>query len=398
MNHDTKTSFLVFLFIFGALILSQRTHAAISLAPVVPGYGAGLLSSAAGTHTMTAANDGYLKPSIVNVGGKAVTVPARLRMAANAGTLAKSAMRLYPALLVGTLAAGWLYDHYMQPDGQGGFEVITPGVWWAVPGYANPMYDGTAAATQACTQDSGTLITYTPLPSGSYGGENVLCQGGAAWNNAQFGRVVYKYQGTPGTRPAEQADWDALPDPLSVVGPELPYAPYMVGGAPVDAPEYDFTPFSVPIGQPYEKMDGSTAQPMAKVSPNEDMVTVDTYDQPLTDPQGNPVLNPVPEDTLEPTPESKTDCEKFPSSIGCMELGTVTDPTLGSENRSIASITPVSVGGAGSCPAPLTASFMGHPVSFSYDMPCSFATSLKPLILVIAWLSAGLIFIGGVRQ
>lgn len=398
MNHDTQISLIVLLFVLLAMTLSQRGHAAMSLSPTVPGLSGGMLTSASGTHTMMAANAGYIKPSIINVGGKAVTVPASLRMAANAGNYAKSMMRLNPALLVGTLAAAWLYDHYIQPDGQGGFDVITPGDWWSVPGYANPIYDGTAAATQACTQDSGTLITYTPLPSGSYGGENILCQGGAAWNNAQFGRVVYKNQGTPGTRPAEQADWDALPDPLSEVAPELPYAPYMVGGVPVDSPEYDFVPFSVPLGQPYEKPDGSTAQPMAKVSPNDDLVTVDTYDQPVTDANGDPVANPVPEDTPEPAPEPKTDCEKFPESLGCAQLGTAPDVPIGTESRSIAAIAPVSVGGAGACPAPLTASFMGQTVSFSYDMPCQFATSLKPLILAIAWLSAGLIFIGGVRQ
>lgn len=399
MNHETKISFIVALFILMAMTLSQSGHAAMSLSPIVPGLSGGMLTSASGTHTMMAANAGYIKPSIVNVGGKAVTVPASLRMAANAGNYAKSMMRLNPALLVGTLAAGWLYDHYMQPDGQGGFEVITPGDWWAVPGYANPMYDGTAAATQACTQDGGTLITYSPGGPGVYGAEAVHCQGvDPAWNNQQFWRQVYKNQGTPGTRPAEQADWDALPDPLPALAPELPYAPYMPEGVPVDPPEYDFVPFSVPLGQPYTKPDGSTAQPMAKVSPNEELITVDTYDEPLTDPNGNPVADPAPQDTPEPVPEQKTDCEKFPESLGCAQLGTAPDVPIGTESRSIAAIAPVSVGGAGACPAPLTASFMGQTVSFSYDMPCQFASSLKPLILAIAWLSAGLIFIGGVRQ
>ena len=91
-------------------------------------------------------------------------------------------------------------------------------------------------------------------------------------------------------------------------------------------------------------------------------------------------------------------CEKNPETLGCATLGTVTDSVVPTVEKGISSITPKSIGGAGGCPAPVTTSFMGQSISFSYDLPCQAAGMLKPLILAIAWLIAGIIFIGGVRQ
>lgn len=91
-------------------------------------------------------------------------------------------------------------------------------------------------------------------------------------------------------------------------------------------------------------------------------------------------------------------CEKNPEILGCATLGTVTDSVVPTVEKGIADIIPKAIGGAGGCPAPVTASFMGRSISFSYDMPCQAAGMLRPLILALAWLAAGVIFIGGVRQ
>jgi len=91
-------------------------------------------------------------------------------------------------------------------------------------------------------------------------------------------------------------------------------------------------------------------------------------------------------------------CEENPETLGCATLGTVSDSVVPTVEKGISDITPRTIGGAGSCPAPITTSFMGKSISISYDLPCQAAGMLKPLILAIAWLSAGLIFIGGVKQ
>jgi len=41
---------------------------------------------------------------------------------------------------------------------------------------------------------------------------------------------------------------------------------------------------------------------------------------------------------------------------------------------------------------------MGHAVEMSFDPLCQYATTLRPLVLALAWLSAGVLFIGGVRN
>lgn len=419
MNADTKTAFIVFMFVMVAMTLSQLSHAAMNLSPVVPGYSGGTFTSSSGSFSMASANDGYIKPSVVNVAGKPVTVPANLRMASNAGQFAKSAMRLNPWLLAGTLALPWLLDqgmewsedHWRITDPLPPGNTYPDGKTWS-HGYSGHSCFGTGSLCsieQALTQShllqwpGATGLTFEYVSENScspYGGKSYKVYSSlrpAGWSTSTCRTA--NLAPNPESRPADENDWLGLPDPLPVVGPELPYAPYSTDGVPVDAPEYDFAPFQTPIGEPYTKPDGSTAQPMASVSPNGDSVTVDTYDQPLTNPQGDPLPDAPPVDTPEPQPDSPTQCDKYPNSLGCAELGTVDDLPVGEETRTIAAIAPITtIGGAGSCPEPLTASFMGQTVSFSYDMPCSFATSLKPLILAIAWLSAGLIFIGGVRQ
>lgn len=93
------------------------------------------------------------------------------------------------------------------------------------------------------------------------------------------------------------------------------------------------------------------------------------------------------------------ECALNPNTLGCATLdGTIASDPLQTEIRDIALISPVSLGGVGQCPAPLVATFLGQKVEFLFDPLCEFANSLRPVVLVLAWLSAGVIFIGGVRS
>lgn len=390
MNEETQLkAFVAFLAILSLMALSHTAFAAMSLAPVVPGYSAasGSYRAPAGSFTMAAANSGYIQPAVANVGGKPITVPAKMRMAANAGQFAKNAMKLNPWGIAGTLAAAWLLDQGMEwLNGQ--WSLGTKQFTSTLGGCEGPMSKGAMEACWNAHPSNWQGFNFTIQWNSEY----------AAWWMYRNG-APYSNLGTVTTpRPATDDDWAALPDPLPAVAPELPFAPYMPDGAPVEAPGYDFAPFNTPLGAPYTKPDGSTSQPMASVSPNGDSITVDTFDQPLTDTSGNPLPSPQPQDTPEPQPSQ---CEKHPETLGCATLGSAPDSTLTTEQKSIAQITPITggaLGASGQCPAPLTTSFMGTPISFSYDMPCQAASMLRPLILALAWLSAGVIFIGGVRQ
>lgn len=375
--------------LIAAAVLLPQAHAAVTATPLVQGYSAssGRFASAAGSFSMTAANDGFIKPSVVNVGGRAVTMPATLRMAANAGQIAKTAMRLNPWLIAGTLAAGWLLDQDIQPDGSGGYIItVSPDCLGQTIGAAGGVYSNCYRHPDSDAWWNGQAPS--PVCPAPY---QTFDHGGFTPSYRYCGLIVPA--GTS-TRPATPEDFEALPDPLPAIAPELPYAPYLPEGVPVTSPEY--APQTVPVGDPYTKPDGSTVQPMAKISPASDgQVTIDTYDQPLTDPQGNPVPDPQPQDTLEPQP---TDCDKLPNSVGCTDLGT---PPAGEDmprNEIPITFTPVSIPADATCPAPITVAAFGQSIEVDYSGACTFASGLKPVVIAIGYLTALFIIFGVPRS
>lgn len=403
MNEQTTLkAFLVTLFVIAVMALSQAAFAAYVATPTVSGLAqnsAGWsFASPAGSYSMNAANDGFVKPAVVNVGGKAVTMPASMKMAANAGQFAKNAMKLNPLGIAGTLAAGyllsegleWLNNEWLKSTQ--GYNLDYPFTGpCTINGYMLNAYEG--CFDMGLSEGVSTAQSEECIGSGYPDAHYITSYYGNAFN-PRHGVCFVGLNTQPNTNqnPATPGDWDALPDPLPAVAPELPYAPYMPEGVPVDAPEY--APSSVPVGQPYTKPDGSTAQPMAKISPAGDgQVTIDTYDQPLTDPQGVPIADPQPQDTPDPQIEQKTDCEKFPASIGCAEFGTpaAQEPLTTLEiplNPDYSAI-----GGAGACPASVTVAG----ITWSYQPFCDFASAIRPLIIGFAWLSFAYIVAGTVR-
>lgn len=64
-----------------------------------------------------------------------------------------------------------------------------------------------------------------------------------------------------------------------------------------------------------------------------------------------------------------------------------------------ASLQPFSVGGpAGQCPQPVSFVVLGQALSFSYDPMCSLASSLRPLVLALCALGAGVIVVMGIKS
>lgn len=70
------------------------------------------------------------------------------------------------------------------------------------------------------------------------------------------------------------------------------------------------------------------------------------------------------------------------------------DVALGSNTINVA-ITPVSVGGSGSCPAPSVMVLHGHTYYFTWTTYCNFANLIRPILLAFAWLAAAGILVGG---
>lgn len=390
MNHET--SIFSLLALLAALCAAPRADAAVVLTPQIAGYSAGKFSSAAGSFAMTAANDAFIKPSVINVGGKPVTIPATLRMAANAGQYAKNGMRLNPWVIAGTLAAGWLADQMVSWDADSG--------QW-VKGSTD--YDWCVSSSSCCSSPM-------PVVTGPYSSVNCfawvdrqtdVCNPGSVRATCAPGQpnpgITYTWNAfnpRPGVgAPMTPSDWDALPDPLPAIAPELPYTPYLPAGVPVDEPTY--APTIVPLGLPYTAPDGSTWQPMADIQPAGDgQVRVRLYDEQLTDPDGTPIPQPD-RPTAEPAPEQPTQCDKYPDSIACSEYGTPEAmPNIPVHDLPI-NATPIPVGTSGQCPADITTSIYG--LTWSYQPICDFASAVRPLIIGFAWLAFAYIVAGTVR-
>lgn len=97
-----------------------------------------------------------------------------------------------------------------------------------------------------------------------------------------------------------------------------------------------------------------------------------------------------------PDPVQAAFCAENPTASICVasDFGSVDDSALTDQVKNVA-ITPVSVGGAGSCPAPSVMVLHGHTYYFDWTTYCNFANMIKPVLLAFAWLAAAGILVGG---
>lgn len=90
-------------------------------------------------------------------------------------------------------------------------------------------------------------------------------------------------------------------------------------------------------------------------------------------------------------------CDKYPDSLGCAKLGDPGSPVQVETKDKPDVMTPMDIGGAAGCPAPLSASFMGRPVEISYDSVCQFANGIHFVILAVSWVVAGWVMFGSLK-
>lgn len=80
-------------------------------------------------------------------------------------------------------------------------------------------------------------------------------------------------------------------------------------------------------------------------------------------------------------------CVQHPDALACQKIG---DPASSEEipTREVTSSWSSEMSAAGSCPADLTASYLGRPVSISFGPICTFARGVRPALLLVAALGA----------
>lgn len=398
-------------------------HAAaipLSLPATVAANGSSFVTTASSAFSGAAFNSGLT----TQVAGRAVTVPATWRMAANAGQFATAAMRLNPAWAIGGAVASWALPYGVEwANGQwqkkstpsfgtnpnnsvsntcsNNGEVSNCGIVGTVGGYAYcggseytittndgtskpPSGTGWQAANNCTTKTTGPTVYYQTSPQGYF---PVL------WKRNSTGPAVTY-------APMTNADWadldrypltDAAANQASQNGVAIPLEP-------VVSPD----PVTVPLSEPYtDPVTGKRYRDVGYVTPNPsdprtaDLQTakqeVDATGAPVTDPAtGTPKL-----------PEKSDDeCLKFPNRLGCMEMGEVPKEADITKLEKTITITPAGGWGAdtAACPADVQTSFLKQPVSWSFKLVCDGADMFRPVVLAMAWISAIMIALGISRR
>lgn len=402
-----------------ALVASSSFAAAVPLTPGpgIAGTASGFTTASTFTGQFSAA--AFNSNFTTQVAGKAVTMPASMRMAANAGQFAAAAIRLNPAALLGSAVAAWLLQEGLKyVDGQ--WQKETPGT--SVPAYYPPpeglnSCGGVFPSLGVYCRWAYQNGQYTIMAGVDTATKNTLVSQGWSWtnNNGSWHQVMSPWLrpgascpanttynngycvGQAQLKPSTQSDWDAvanspLPDAAAgeLAGKGVPL--------PLDVPH--IAPQDIPLSDPYDDpVTGKRYRDRARITPSSDGKTADvqTYKQEV-DEAGNPKKQ---EDgQTDKPPEEQTDfCKKNPDAIACMPEGQTDDQELQTKNIG-SGISPISVGGQGQCMADKTLSMatMGKSITFTYKPICDLASMVRPLILALAWLLAGWIMVGAVKD
>jgi len=347
------------------------------------------------------------------VAGKMVTVPAKWRLAANAGRFALGAVRLTPTGLIGGAIASylltkglqWIGDKWMaNPDTNGDMNNYQ---WWFGSGgctasaVQSQLVQGSLASVcgqaQALIQaanNCGNTVT-TQVQASPPGCRLQIANANGVWYNTGF---LVSTNGKLQPQPATDADWEpALSAPLpDDVATELASKPQPLP-LPLQDPIIDPTPQSVPLSDPYiDPLTGKRVKDVAKITPqpsSPDKAIVDVVKEEV-DEAGNPVVN---ADGTKPAPTKQDDpCVANPDRLGCLKTDIPEAPDITNNDKTI-SITPDSGWGpdSGTCPVDrVTPLKLGGNFVVEFGPACSVATGFRPIVIGFAWVGAVLIAIG----
>lgn len=404
----------------------QVAHAGYAQATPPVGWSAG--GGAGGSFTGTKAANGatFLSGSVstnasLNVGGRAVSMPATMRFAANAPRVAAAAIMLHPGIRTAASIAVWL--------GLAGLVYDAATNTWFAPDQTHIVSDG---YVYLVVGDSGQMSPTPEAACYSYTSKypnftNVAFTGGKCTYSA-YGyretRDIQKYSNSscpvgwyhtpagctqtaqPKTVTPEQAVEEIIkhpmpddapkyiPEPLPV---EMPYFEplFIPTGNPVANPKYDPSKPLSPENQPF-------VQPGTKVSPAPAPGAPWQVD---TVPVNRPT--PTPEGSTEPSTEPSTDtpredgkedrdfCDKNPNVLACLEL----DTPEGEIPKGTFNVT-YSVEnswGNGSCPADKYSTLAGKSVKvYDWEQTCDYvATYVRPILYVLTLIGVLLMLIPG---
>jgi len=379
-----------------------------------------------------------------SAGGKELSVPSALPIGTpvNVALAVATAFSTNPAILLGT-AAWALYQAYLAqknitPNNDGTFTegVLPPDScltncreYRASPAV---VWSNTAAgaAQQWCvakSQTGGFNYVFVSFASGVLTYRLVEKSGpyNQQWTNSGLPMEVRPRAAdvpTPLTLTPQQVSdkvaslpmskplIDALPMPLPVKSPVLNPSPT---GQPqvLRVPQGSPQPQPLPSPNP-ENLPQTWKTPVVDLipSPTPDdpwrvevipKDVVKTSPTPLPDPFNPnpvPVTPPVPvndpDAAVLPSEQTPGLCDLYPDILACAKpvLDTPETPTLETKPRELTYTPDAGWGSGGACPAPRH--LPGANVDFEFTLVCDFMTGIKPVLLTVASLLAGMIIIG----
>lgn len=387
-----------------ALVASTSFAAAVPLTP-----GPGIAGTASGFTTASSFTGQFSAASFnsnftANVGGKAVTMPATMRMAANAGRFAMSAVRLNP-LLVGGAVAAWLlgmglkYAEGQWQNYQAGSAVGSCNGGGAPNIPPNMSESACIAAVGAYYNGAGSTRFVFQYRDGVDFWWRATQPDGYSWNVRLGG---WRETGTtaPSYQPATEAELDAIaaaPQPL----PDAAAGELAAKGVPLPLEVPHIGPQDIPLSDPYvDPVTGKRYRDQARITPSADAKTANVQaTKQEVDEAGNPLKQQ--DGRTDKPPEEQTDfCKKNPEASACKTFDEAPDSELQKKDNPF-SINPVSGFGAdnASCPAPqnlFTAG--GQQITWDWGQFCTFAQGIRPLIIGFAWLTAIMIVVSVGRR
>lgn len=435
----------------GVLALSYfpLSHAGYAQLSPPEGWSAGTGSSATYRYPSAANAASYTNGTVqtnaaLRVNGQAVQVPARMRVAANAGRYAAAAIFLHPGLRTAAAVATWL--------GVAGFVYdVADGLWKRLDSDAHVSdgyeYSGNfapnvwASGQSICASlaGSGAIQVSNLLASFSSGGGGPGCN----WSGEEDGRLFQGryplnvresscpsgwYQTPAGCVQAppmktvtkeefEQMVPDARPMPEELPGiiwpstwpvevPEI-QPMFIPTGNPVPNPSYDPAKPTSPENQPY-------LQPGVKLNPapmpgSPWQVDLQPVNRPVTspNPSSGPVVEPVPipgnpgsDKPRDPEKDERDLCEKNPEILACQKVDLDVENSEIPKSQKTVSYQAENIWGGGACPADKYARVGGQEIKVvDWSRDCGFVTDyVKPVALALSALIVAYILAGALKS
>lgn len=425
--------------ILAVSLLCGSVHAGYAQLAPPPGWTGGggaaaTFSYPSAANAATFSNGTVLTNTSLNVGGKAVRVPASMRIAANAGRIAAAAIYLHPGLRTAAAVATWIgaaglvYSvadglwKRLDPDSS-----VSNGYEW-LDRYGNKH----ATANEAC---KAGFPGFPDILGEVYGNPNAAsCVSKAA--GGSMGEVYRQssscpsgwYQ-TPGgcvqnppMKEVSKEEFEQLVPDARPMPPELPGIVWPASW-PVEVPEIQ--PMFIPTGNPVPnpKYDPSAPpspsnqpwlQPGVKLSPAPTpnapwQVDLQPVNRPVDSPtpKPDPVQDPVPnpdgsgnnDKPRDPEKDERDFCEKNPDVLACQKLDEPEDPGKLKVQEVDFNFQPESgFAGSASCPAPMSFNVHGNVITLNWQPFCNSLDMIRPFLLAMAWLSAAFIMLGARKE